>query len=74
MKFRPYDFDPAYFLRSLKPRGRLNWVPRMPWNSENYLLKVWSVLHYRSSHAPKPVQKKWRTTALQFQRKHRKRL
>lgn len=74
MKFRPYDFDLAYFLRSLTPRGRLNWIPRMRWNSENYLQKVWSVLHYRSSHAPKQIQKKWHLTAMKFQQRHKRRL
>jgi hypothetical protein len=70
MKFRPQDFILAYHLRSLKPRGQYNWVPRVKWNNKNYLLKVWSMLHYRSSHAPKPIRQKWRIAAKKFLDKH----
>ena len=71
-KFRPQDFLVRYSLRHMTPRGQYNWLPRLAWNNRNYLHKVFSVLHYRGSHAPVPVQKKWRTVAERFSQRHHK--
>ncbi|NDG31771.1 hypothetical protein EB118_17085 [bacterium] len=72
MKFRPQDFIITYHFRGLRPRGQYNWIPRMSWNNKNYLLKVWSVLHYRSTHAPNPIKQKWHITAEKFQHRHKR--
>jgi len=50
----------------------IKYTSRKNWTLKNYLLKVWSVLHYRSSHAAKPIQAKWRAQARRFEQKHRK--
>jgi hypothetical protein len=71
-KFRPQDFLVRYQLRHMTPRGRYNWLPRFAWNNQNYLHKVFSVLHYRSSHAPVPVQQRWRHVAERFLAKHKR--
>jgi len=69
MKFRP-----QYYCRVLRngPVGAYNWQDNNNWTVQNYLNKVWSVLHYKSSHAPEPIQTKWRAQAQRFEQKHRK--
>ena len=69
MKFRP-----QYYCRVTRQYsvGQFNWQKRASWNLKNYLNKVWSVLHYKSSHAPEPIQTKWRAQARRFEQKHRK--
>ena len=71
-KFRPQDFLLAYQLRHKTPRGQYNWLPRFAWNNRNYLHKVFSVLHYRSSHAAVPIQRRCRCAAERFLAKQKR--
>lgn len=69
-KFRPQSYNKKYKL--FENNNRLNWQPRIPWVIKNYLHHVFSVLHYKASHAPRPIQTKWRTAATKFERRHYK--
>jgi len=71
-KFRPQTYLVSFHSRTLVPRGRYNWIPRLKWSAKNYLHHVFSVLHYKSSHAPGPIQQKWRIAARKFEHRHRK--
>jgi len=71
-KFRPQHFNPLFNLRSLYKVGRYNWILRAEWTLNSYLIKVHSQLHYRSSHAPCAVRKKWRKVTDIFEKKHHK--
>ena len=69
-KFRPQQFNSKL---KLKLRlGIYNWQPRFGWSLKNYLHHVFSVLHYKSRHAPGPIMKKWHVAARRFERKHQK--
>ncbi|NDG31721.1 hypothetical protein EB118_16830 [bacterium] len=67
-KFRPQLY--CRVVGRLGPVGSYNWQDTNNWTIQNYLNKVWSVLHYRSSHAPEPIQIKWRAQARRFEQKH----
>lgn len=69
-KFRPQEGLVRLYLSGLNPRGKYNWNTRYSWSIQNYLHHVFHVLHYRSSHAPVPIQKKWRIAAKKFLDKH----
>ncbi len=68
--FRPQEFNGRFKLSN--PVGQYHYRPRLKWNLGNYLQHVLGVLHYRSSHAPNPVRKKWKLVANRFVIKHKK--
>lgn len=70
--FRPQQFNPRFKLKRPYRVGRYNWIPYFPWSLKNYLHYVHSVLHYKSSHSPEPIQRKWKMTYKRFERKHQK--
>ena len=71
-KFRPQGFSMAFRLHTKFRVGIYNWQPRFDWTIKKYLIHVFSVLHYRGSHAPEPIQQKWRRAAKRFEQQHRK--
>jgi hypothetical protein len=71
-KFRPIQFNPLFTLKSPYKVGKYNWRKRTGWSINGYLLKVHNQLHYKSSHAPYPVRKKWKKITDIFIKKHHK--
>jgi hypothetical protein len=71
-KFRPQILDNAFKIKHCYKTAVYNWRPRFSWTLKTYLHHVFSVLHYRSSHAPKPIQKKWRKFTIKFENFHKK--
>ncbi len=71
-KFRPQELGPAFKIKHPCKAAVYNWRPRFGWTLKTYLHHVFSVLHYRSSHAPQPIQKKWRKAATKFGNSHKK--
>lgn len=71
-KFRPQQFNSRFKIKHPYKVGRYNWIPYFPWTTENYLHHVFSVLHYKSSHAPRPIRQKWSLRAKLFEQAHRR--
>lgn len=69
--FRPQQFNNKFKLGLSHKAGVYNWRPRRGWTMKNYLHHVFGILHYRSSHAPLPIQKRWRIAARHFESRHR---
>jgi len=66
MKFRPQQLHRKFSIK------HSNWQPRSKWSPKDYLLHVFSMLHYKSRHAPRPIQIKWRKASTRFERQHHK--
>lgn len=71
-KFRPQQFNSRFKLKHPYKMGRYNWLLRYNWRIDSYLHHVLSVLHYKSSHAPYAIRKKYRKAATRFEQLHRK--
>lgn len=68
-KFRPQNLGARK--RKQESLGKYNWQKKYPWSLKNYLQHVFSVLHYKSCHAPQPIQIKWKGLAFKFSKKHK---
>lgn len=68
--------DSAYFMRKHGHCHNYNWRGRGPSIFDNGPLneltigKIFSFLHYKSSHAPEAVNKKWDDAADRFMQRH----
>jgi len=71
-KFRPQQFSWGFRVKHPVKISHYNYRPYWNLTLKNYLHYVFSVLHYRSSHAPEPIQRKWRRAAIRFEQQHRK--
>jgi hypothetical protein len=71
-KFRPQQFSLKFRLKHLPKTGSYNYVPYFKFTLKNYLHYLFSILHYRSSHAPDSIRKKWRHVAYRFEQKYKK--
>lgn len=67
--FRPQEFSGKYKLKN-NPVGQWNYQTRR--NYPNHIIRVGGYLHFLADHAPRAVQKKWKTAFRKFCKLHPK--
>lgn len=70
--FRPQEWNGKFKLKHRGKIGQYHWTQRRSFSIKTYLQHVGGVLHYRSSHAPLNIRKKWKAVAKNFEAKYRK--
>ena len=78
-KFRPQEVGTKYIMKQRLVTGRAenyNWQTRSKWypagwkSNQISIGRRFSRLHYLACHAPKPIQKKWRSAYVNFYNQH----
>lgn len=69
--FRPQHFNGKFKLREGFV-GKWHYRLRTRWEEDNHILRVFGQLHYLGSHAPKPINKKWRRVEKKFYERYKK--